>query len=150
MGIFDSSSSSTTQNFTEETHIDKDTGFQDAGGVLALGEQSGSFNRVNVEVLDAGAVKGAFGFGEQSLEFAGKSVDGAFNLSNNVVTGLLRSHDESIGKAIQFAENSSRSANEFAATVANPNQAVQADTVKYFVVGLGVLSAGFLFFLSKK
>lgn len=133
MGIFDSSSSSTTQNFSEETTIDKTTGFQDAGGVVALGEQSGFGNQVRVNVLDAGAISGG-------LSVAAKSVDGAFNLSTEVVRNLITSQDRNIGKALQFAEDSSRSSNEFAASVANPNQEVQKDIVKNVVIGVSVLS----------
>lgn len=155
MGLFGGDSSS--EQFVEENITTTTTNANQTGAQAAVA--GGSFNRI--QVLDAGAVRGSLAladnsltkslaFSGKSLEFAEKSVDGAFALSSGIVQDLIASHDRSVGNAIQFAENSSKSSNEFAATVANPNQEAQKDIIKNLAIGLGIFGVGLAFVVMGK
>lgn len=143
MGLFggDSSSAQTTVTNVSTTT----TNANQAGANAAV---TGSNNRVSV--LDAGAVQGGLSIARSSLDLADRSVDGAFNLSTGIVRSLIDSQDEQIGKALQFAENSSRASNEFASSVANPNQEAQKDVVKTVVYGVAALGVAVVFIMMSK
>lgn len=113
MGLFSkSSSSSSTQNFEETTTTIKETGQQDIEGI-AIGETGGFGARVNVEVLDAGAVNSAFDFAEESQAYLGESFADVTGLAEDVIDTTADFAEFAVAEQAMTSETAIRESLDF-------------------------------------
>lgn len=95
MGLIDKSktSNTTVQNFTEANTV---------------GASDGSIAAYNsfVNVLDGGAIKEAFGFGDSALDFAGRAINDSIAFSGDALNRVL---DYSEAVTLSGIDNLSRS-----------------------------------------
>lgn len=109
MGFFDkSSSSSTTQNFTEVTTPTSGAS-DDSLSISSVGAVS-----YDVDTLDAGAIGEAFDFAGEGFDFSAERFDKAFafaseslGLIKSVVTEGQKLQENSLDKALAYGQKSS-------------------------------------------
>lgn len=101
MGLFSSKKSSSTNNATTNTAGINDTG---GGHAIAL---NGSGN--NVQMLDGGAIAGAFGFANNAGREAFNFADNALEKTAGLTLDLVKAQASSASAAMDFAMDAGRS-----------------------------------------
>ncbi|RCX07052.1 hypothetical protein [Marinomonas foliarum] len=110
-----SNSSNSTTNNVSNYNLQ---GLETNGAVVA-----GTGNTVTT--TDHGAIDGAFGFGEQALEFAG----GVVGSNEKVTTYAIDKNSDLAGQTIGFAENAIESSLDFSKDLVTQNATNSANSV---------------------
>jgi len=158
-----SSSSSTTQNFTDASTVNSNQAGSVAGVV-------GDGNTTNVSILDGGVITKAFDFGgkslnavndsvDASLNFAGDSIaansevlaqsfefgtgslDKAFEISSDIAKQSSLENRAILGAAIDASNGAQSSVLKFAKNVSTP----QTQFIKAGLIGLAIFATASIF-----